>query len=164
MLLPIQQAFFADEIAERHHWNQSVVLQPHERLDPETLIQALQALIVHHDALRSQFHSGTHGWQSVYRGAEQHQADVVLWQSRLHDIDGLTALGEEAQRSLNLSHGPLMRAVLAQLNDGSQRLLLVIHHLVVDGVSWRVLLEDLQTAYRQLTRGCLLYTSPSPRD
>jgi len=153
MLLPIQQAFFADEIAERHHWNQSVVLQPHERLDPATLIQALQALIVHHDALRSQFHSGTHGWQSVYRGAEQHQADVVLWQSRLHDIDGLTALGEEAQRSLNLSHGPLMRAVLAQLNDGSQRLLLVIHHLVVDGVSWRVLLEDLQTAYRQLTRG-----------
>ena len=108
---------------------------------------------MHHDALRSQFHSGTHGWQSVYRGAEQHQADVVLWQSRLHDIDGLTALGEEAQRSLNLSHGPLMRAVLAQLNDGSQRLLLVIHHLVVDGVSWRVLLEDLQTAYRQLTRG-----------
>ncbi|WP_044274500.1 non-ribosomal peptide synthase/polyketide synthase [Pseudomonas fluorescens] len=153
MLLPIQQAFFADEIAERHHWNQSVVLQPHERLDPATLIQALQALIVHHDALRSQFHSGTHGWQSVYRGAEQHQADVVLWQSRLHDIDGLTALGEEAQRSLNLSHGPLMRAMLAQLNDGSQRLLLVIHHLVVDGVSWRVLLEDLQTAYRQLTRG-----------
>ncbi len=40
-----------------------------------------------------------------------------------------------------------MRAELIVLPDGSERLLLVIHHLVVDGVSWRILLEDLATAY-----------------
>ncbi|MGV8442215.1 condensation domain-containing protein, partial [Pseudomonas aeruginosa] len=57
------------------------------------------------------------------------------------------------QRSLDLGSGPLLRALLATLGDGSQRLLLVIHHLVVDGVSWRILLEDLQTAYRQLQAG-----------
>ncbi|WP_315871651.1 non-ribosomal peptide synthase/polyketide synthase [Pseudomonas sp. JV449] len=153
LLLPIQQAFFADEIAERHHWNQSVVLQPHEHLDATTLTQALQALIVHHDALRSQFVDGAGGWQGVYRDAEQHQADAVLWHRTLQDIDELAALGEEAQRSLDLGHGPLIRAVLVELDGGAQRLLLVIHHLVVDGVSWRILLEDLQTAYRQLARG-----------
>ncbi|MCR3840964.1 condensation domain-containing protein, partial [Pseudomonas aeruginosa] len=49
--------------------------------------------------------------------------------------------------------GPLLRALLATFDDGSQRLLLVIHHLVVDGVSWRILFEDLQTAYRQLLAG-----------
>ncbi|ONH53354.1 non-ribosomal peptide synthetase [Pseudomonas cedrina subsp. cedrina] len=153
LLLPIQQAFFADEIAERHHWNQSVVLHPHEHLDVALLVQALQALLVHHDALRSRFVRDADGWQGAYRAAEQHQADAVLWQSALHDIEELAALGEEAQRSLDLEHGPLLRAVLVQLDDGSQRLLLVIHHLVVDGVSWRILLEDLQTAYRQLAGG-----------
>ncbi|KRP71474.1 peptide synthase [Pseudomonas paralactis] len=153
MLLPIQQTFFSDDICERHHWNQSVVLQPHEHLEAATLTQALQALLVHHDALRLQFIQGAGGWQGVYRSADQHQADAVLWQRAVHDIDAFTTLGEEAQRSLDLTHGPLMRAVLAQLGDGSQRLLLVIHHLVVDGVSWRILLEDLQTAYRQLACG-----------
>ncbi|MGY1880771.1 non-ribosomal peptide synthase/polyketide synthase [Pseudomonas reactans] len=153
LLLPIQQAFFADEIAERHHWNQSVVLQPHEHLDAATLTQALQALLVHHDALRSRFVEGAQGWQGLFRAAEHHQADTVLWQSTLHGVEALTALAEEAQRSLDLDQGPLMRAVLVQLDDGSQRLLLVIHHLVVDGVSWRILLEDLQTAYRQLAAG-----------
>ncbi|WP_422889303.1 non-ribosomal peptide synthase/polyketide synthase [Pseudomonas chlororaphis] len=153
LLLPIQQSFFEDEIAERHHWNQSVVLQPHERLDPATLTQALQALIVQHDALRSRFVADASGWHAAYRPAEQHQAEQVLWQSALQGVEELAALGEEAQRSLDLGAGPLLRAVLAELADGSQRLLLVIHHLVVDGVSWRILLEDLQSAYRQQARG-----------
>ncbi|MQA57043.1 non-ribosomal peptide synthetase, partial [Pseudomonas piscis] len=43
-----------------------------------------------------------------------------------------------------LQEGPLLRGVLLTLADQSQRLLLAIHHLVVDGVSWRILLEDLQ--------------------
>ncbi|MBC3414354.1 hypothetical protein HU720_23965, partial [Pseudomonas sp. SWRI51] len=65
----------------------------------------------------------------------------------------IEATCEEAQRSLDLAEGPLLRAVLIALADGTQRLLLVIHHLVVDGVSWRVLLEDLHTAYRQALTG-----------
>ena len=45
---------------------------------------------------------------------------------------------------------PLLRAALFHLGDGQQRLLLAVHHLVVDAVSWRVLLEDLESAYQQL--------------
>ncbi|WP_049311024.1 condensation domain-containing protein, partial [Pseudomonas aeruginosa] len=55
--------------------------------------------------------------------------------------------------SLDLEQGPLLRAVLVDGPAGEQRLLLAIHHLVVDGVSWRVLLEDLQQVYRQLDEG-----------
>ncbi|WPO00380.1 non-ribosomal peptide synthetase [Pseudomonas sp. MUP55] len=153
LLLPVQQAFFADDIPERHHWNQSVVLQPHQPLQVPLLLAALQALIVHHDALRSTFVQGPLGWSAAYRGPEQHQADQVLWQTRVNTADELEALGEEAQRSLDLNAGPLLRAVLVQLADGSQRLLLVIHHLVIDGVSWRILLEDLQSSYQQLAQG-----------
>jgi non-ribosomal peptide synthase protein (TIGR01720 family) len=153
LLLPIQQAFFEDAIVERHHWNQSVALRTHEHLDPLLLTQALQALIVHHDALRSQYVQQGQGWQASYRPAQQHQAQELLWTRTVADAEALTALGEQAQRSLDLEQGPLLRAVLAELGDGSQRLLLAIHHLVVDGVSWRILLEDLQNAYRQLAQG-----------
>ncbi|WP_448651634.1 amino acid adenylation domain-containing protein [Pseudomonas fluorescens] len=153
LLLPIQHAFFADEIPQREHWNQSVVLQPHQRLEVPVLVAALEALIVHHDALRTTFAQGANGWNAAYRGAQQHQAEQVLWQTTLNTVEELEALGEEAQRSLDLSQGPLLRAVLVGMADGSQRLLLVIHHLVVDGVSWRILLEDLQTSYRQLAEG-----------
>ncbi|MBA1292719.1 amino acid adenylation domain-containing protein [Pseudomonas lurida] len=153
LLLPVQQAFFADDIPERQHWNQSVVLHAHQPLQAPLLVAALQALIVHHDALRCSFTQGPVGWTAAYREPQQHQAEQVLWQTALDSADELDALGEEAQRSLDLSNGPLLRAVLVDLADGTQRLLLVIHHLVVDGVSWRILLEDLQTAYRQIAEG-----------
>ncbi|MDF5813224.1 condensation domain-containing protein [Pseudomonas aeruginosa] len=73
--------------------------------------------------------------------------------AQVADLAALRALADEVQRSLDLADGPLLRALLATFDDGSQRLLLVIHHLVVDGVSWRILFEDLQTAYRQLLVG-----------
>ncbi|WP_411382455.1 non-ribosomal peptide synthase/polyketide synthase [Pseudomonas sp. MPB26] len=153
LLLPIQQAFFADDIPQRHHWNQSVVLRPHQALQAPVLVAALEALIVHHDALRIGFVQGAAGWSAAYRGPQQHQAEQILWQTTLNTIEELDALGEEAQRSLDLSEGPLLRTVLVDMADGSQRLLLVIHHLVVDGVSWRILLEDLQTAYHHIAQG-----------
>ena len=58
----------------------------------------------------------------------------------------------EAQASLDLTSGPLLRVVLVTLGAEADRLLLVAHHLVVDGVSWRILLEDLLTGYEQLAR------------
>ena len=68
------------------------------------------------------------------------------------DAGEVTAIASAAQASLSLSSGPLLRAVGMDLADGSQRLLIAIHHLVVDGVSWRVLLEDLAAAYGQSAR------------
>uniref|UniRef100_UPI0035C78745 non-ribosomal peptide synthase/polyketide synthase n=1 Tax=Pseudomonas allii TaxID=2740531 RepID=UPI0035C78745 len=151
LLLPIHQYFFQEEIAERHHWNQSVVLRPGERLEGATLSAALAALVAHHDALRLSFTLHPTGWQAHYRAVESQ--DSLLWQTSLDNIEALEALGLEAQRSLDLAGGPMLRAVLVELPDASQRVLLVIHHLVVDGVSWRILLEDLQTAYTQVQSG-----------
>ncbi|NMZ08064.1 non-ribosomal peptide synthase/polyketide synthase [Pseudomonas proteolytica] len=148
-LLPIQHLFFDTDIPERHHWNQSVLLKPATTLDPHLLEQALNALIQHHDALRLRFTQTDSGWNAEYRP----QTASVLWQTHIDDATQLQSLGDEAQRSLDLQHGPLLRAVLVGLKDGSQRLLLAIHHLVVDGVSWRILFDDLQMAYRQVQAG-----------
>ena len=151
-LLPVQRLFFEQAIPERQHWNQAVMLKPTESLDPRLLEQALDALRVHHDGLRLSFTPGQAGWTAHYRSPASPCADL-LWVVDAPDADALHDIANQAQRSLDLQDGPLLRAVLANLADGSQRLLLVIHHLVVDGVSWRILFEDLQDAYRQLSTG-----------
>ncbi|OIN45327.1 non-ribosomal peptide synthetase [Pseudomonas costantinii] len=152
-LLAIHQAFFAQDIPDRHHWNQSVMLKPNGVLDAQLLEQALQALLVHHDSLRLGFSEQAGGWSAQYGDLAAPGAPALVWQADIADAAALQALGNRAQRSLQLSEGPLVRGVLANLADGSQRLLLIVHHLVVDGVSWRILFDDLQAAYRQLLAG-----------
>ena len=63
-------------------------------------------------------------------------------------VDVLTLSAVDDDAGLDLGAGPLLRAVLAE-----RVLRLTAHHLVVDGVSWRILLEDLDTAYHQAVRG-----------
>ncbi|MCM2461141.1 non-ribosomal peptide synthase/polyketide synthase [Pseudomonas sp. CG7] len=152
-LLPIHQWFFAQPIPARHHWNQSVMLKPTEALDPQALERALGALVVHHDSLRLAFTEQADGWTARYRDGV---ADGSVWHAEVVDLVALQALGDQAQRSLQLDGGTLIRAVLANLADGTQRLLLIVHHLVIDGVSWRILVEDLQTAYRQVLVGIIV--------
>jgi amino acid adenylation domain-containing protein/non-ribosomal peptide synthase protein (TIGR01720 family) len=150
-LTPIQQMFFESDIPQRHHWNQSVLLAPGEPLQAQTLERALRSVNDHHDGLRLRYREGPEGW--VQKHGELAVDSDLLWVRTVEAADGLSALCLEVQRSLDLSHGPLMRAALIAMPDGDQRLLLAIHHLVVDGISWRILLEDLQAAYRQIQAG-----------
>ncbi|MBH3406166.1 non-ribosomal peptide synthetase [Pseudomonas glycinae] len=146
-LTPIQHWFFDTDIPERQHWNQALLLEPTVALEPHRLEQALLAVIEQHDALRLRFSEVNGAWQTTHRPVTD---ATVLWQVRVPSMDKCAALFADAQRSLDLAHGPLLRAVLVDGPDAQQRLFIAIHHLVVDGVSWRVLLDDLQTVYRQL--------------
>ncbi|UXC39332.1 amino acid adenylation domain-containing protein [Cupriavidus gilardii] len=149
-LLPIQRWFFETPMPNRHHWNQSVLLKPVGPIDPPALRQALQALVAHHDALRLRYRQFDGQWQQHYAVHEDHD---LLWQQEVPDIAAMTDRCSDAQRSLDLEQGPLLRALHVRLPDGSERLLLAVHHLVVDGVSWRILMEDLQQAYRLARQG-----------
>ncbi len=146
-LSPVQQWFFAQDIPQRQHWNQSLLLVPREPIMAAHLDAALQQLVNHHDGLRLRYQPGAEGWQQHYGEAA---VESVLWQRQADSNAALAELCDEAQRSLSLQDGPLLRALLVQMPDHSQRLLLVVHHLVVDGVSWRVLLDDLQQLYTGL--------------
>ena len=145
-LTPIQHWFFDTDIPQRQHWNQAVLLQPVERLDPHALDQALSAVVRHHDALRLSFADVAGRWSARFR---EDTDTRLLRQIQVASLAQCEDLYSQAQRSLHLTDGPLLCALLVDGPNAEQRLLLAIHHLVVDGVSWRVLLEDLQTAYRQ---------------
>ncbi|WP_315833218.1 non-ribosomal peptide synthase/polyketide synthase [Bradyrhizobium prioriisuperbiae] len=151
-LLPIQLRFFSEDAGERHHWNQAVLLQPRTRLDWAVLGQALAAVVDHHDALRLRFVE-TDGVWSAAHGAAPAVSELLWVRDHIRNAAEVTAEAASAQASLSLSSGPLLRAVGMDLADGSQRLLVAIHHLVVDGVSWRVLLEDVAAAFGQLASG-----------
>jgi len=155
---PIQHWFFEQEVSERGHWNQAVLLQVSEQVGGRELQQALGEVVRHHDALRLRYREEGGEWQQ-YHGAEESVPFMEI------DLRGLAGQGERqrealeeavaaAHRSLDLSAGPLLRVLLMRLGgEQGSRVLLVIHHLVVDGVSWRILLEDLQSAYEQLAAG-----------
>ncbi|VVN37189.1 Linear gramicidin synthase subunit B [Pseudomonas fluorescens] len=147
LLTPIQHWFFEQAIEARDHWNQSVLLELREPLDSACLQQALAKLLEHHDGLRLRFREVNGVWQQAQ--AEQCNSAEVLWQRQASTAEDLLDHCNAAQASLNLQDGPLLRGLLVDMGAGGQRLLLVVHHLAVDGVSWRLLLEDLQTAYDQ---------------
>ncbi|WP_130904172.1 non-ribosomal peptide synthetase [Pseudomonas sp. Sample_22] len=147
-LTPIQRWFFAEPIPQRAHWNQAVLLTPRETLELPRLQGALQRVLKQHDALRLRFSQVDGQWSARYVGADSTDVIDMLWTARVASDASLESVCDEAQRSLSLQDGPLLRVALIAQADGSQRLLLVIHHLAVDGVSWRVLLEDLQAAYQ----------------
>ena len=136
-LTPIQRWFFEQNLAEPHHYNQAVMLEVRVGIVLTVLEKALERLMVHHDALRMRFIEKESGWQQNNAASENHR--ILTTVSR--EEEAVTAV-EAAHASLNLHEGPLVRALYLP-----GRLLILAHHLVIDAVSWRILLEDLDRAY-----------------
>jgi amino acid adenylation domain-containing protein/non-ribosomal peptide synthase protein (TIGR01720 family) len=155
-LTPIQRWFFEQDLPDAHHFNQAVMLETREHLDPHRLERVVAHLIQHHDALRLRFVREDGGWRQLNANAEGENpylhVDLSAREARAR-VQALEAAAGRLQASLNLSEGPLLRVAHFDLGAGAGRLLIVVHHLAVDGVSWRILLEDLQLAYHQLTSG-----------
>ncbi|ACK73818.1 amino acid adenylation domain protein (plasmid) [Gloeothece citriformis PCC 7424] len=158
-LTPIQHWFFEQELPDPHYWNQAVLLEAKQPIDPDLLSKAIQHLTKHHDALRMQFIQTQTGWESINGDWDENQQSPFscIDLSSLAEIEqdkAFNTFANEQQASLNLSKGQLMGVTLFNFGKNRPvRLLWIIHHLVVDGVSWRVLIEDLQTAYEQLVEG-----------
>ncbi|MEM9212764.1 MAG: amino acid adenylation domain-containing protein [Cyanobacteria bacterium P01_F01_bin.150] len=165
-LTPIQNWFFAQQHPQPNHFNQAVLLAVKEHLNVVKLEEAIAHLLTHHDNLRSRFiQSAEDGvWQHELLSPEQVNVSLKAidaagmpedqWQALL------SATVDNVHQSLKLSTGELLRVVWFDRGDSDQddnqashRLLIVVHHLVIDGVSWRILLEDLQTVYQQLCLG-----------
>lgn len=156
-LSPIQRWFLEQNWENPHHFNQAQLCSVPADLDVACLEQALRQLLSHHDALRMRFTPLADGsWQ-------QENLEDCSFSLRRYDLSACSpeeqaqALQEaalQAHTSLNLSSGPLVHtAHFFYGEDRPGRLLVVIHHMVVDMVSWRLLFEDLETAYTQLARG-----------
>ncbi|HEY9693239.1 MAG TPA: amino acid adenylation domain-containing protein [Oculatellaceae cyanobacterium] len=156
-LTPIQHWFFEEDFADPHHWNQAVLLEVRQPVNVTLLQQAIQQLLLHHDALRLRFVQSESGWQQFNAEPDNIVPFTQIDLSALsvdEQKNAIASTASEIQASLNLAQGSIVRVALFDLGaTQASRLLIVIHHLAVDGVSWRILISDLQTAYEQLNRG-----------
>ncbi|WP_234438881.1 condensation domain-containing protein, partial [Streptomyces sp. NRRL WC-3774] len=138
--------------SEPWHFNQSMVLDVSDEVDPEVLRVALHALVEQHDVLRSRFLREAGRW--VGRTVAAEDADLLMTVDAVGEDEAfLDARATQVQASLDLGEGPLVRAALFERGERGGLLLLAVHHLVVDAVSWPVLLEDLTSAYEQAAAG-----------
>jgi amino acid adenylation domain-containing protein/non-ribosomal peptide synthase protein (TIGR01720 family) len=160
-LTPIQSWFFEHHASDLpHHFNQSVMIEVPATLDAQMLDQTVRQLLVHHDALRMRFEQTEFGWQQA-----NHDREEIPVLSEIHISDlreaQLAEILTQLQTTLDLAHGPLLSVNRLNLgNDRPNRLLIAIHHLVVDGVSWRILLEDLERGYELAKQGRPLELGP----
>jgi len=159
-LLPIQHWFFEQGFRRPHHFNNAFLLAVREPIAPAVLARLAERVVEHHDALRLRFTRAGETWEQIGVTTEESAAaapwgriDLGALPAPLRPGALLAAATELQSSGLDLARGPLTRLVLFNLGDGASRLLWVIHHLVVDGVSWRILLEDLETACRQIAAG-----------
>ncbi|MGD2090554.1 MAG: amino acid adenylation domain-containing protein [Candidatus Aminicenantes bacterium] len=153
-LTPIQKWFFEKNFPGQHHFNQSVILYRQEGFDEKIIEKTFNKLVEHHDALRMVFKTEGTKIKQINKG----------WVGRLVDLKCFDLKEEYAyekvienkcnqiQSSIDLSKGTLVHLGLFKTINGDY-LLITIHHLVIDGVSWRFLFEDFTSIYTQLQEG-----------
>ena len=163
-LTPIQEWFFGLDLPHPEHWNQSLALKLEEPLDPAALEKAVRALVEHHDMLRARFRKQGASWSAEIPREIAPGGFRLVDLSRLEANEATKRLvleASHAQGSCDLQEGPLFRVVYFRMPAGEgDTLLIVAHHLIIDGVSWRVLSEDLLTAYKQIAAGEKLRLPP----
>ncbi|XAK55835.1 amino acid adenylation domain-containing protein [Bacillus inaquosorum] len=161
---PVQKWFLAQDIKEKHHFNQSVMLHRSTSIQEDALRKTLKAITSHHDALRMVFSQNEQGYWNQYNRPISHSDDALYGLQMIdlsapEDTNGNRAYEpiikhyvRDIQQKMDLKNGPLLQAGLFRTTDGDF-LFLSAHHFVVDGISWRVLLEDLSLGYHQATGG-----------
>jgi len=146
-LTPIQQDFFTTTKIKPNHFNQSILLQTSERYSVEILKKVFTRIQEHHDVLRM-----TYKFEGDQIVQTNHDLDYPLeiFEFDLRESENpketFYSTCNNIQASIDMEKGPLMKVVLFHL-EAEDRLLIAIHHLVMDGISWQILLEDMATLY-----------------
>ncbi|MCP6680852.1 non-ribosomal peptide synthetase [Bacillus nakamurai] len=152
-LTPIQFEFFNSDLENPNHFNQSIVLKSRNKIDVSVFTRALKELVMHHDQLRAHY---VNGKQFVRPETAENLfllSERVLKQSSFDEVLlEIEAIGNDLQTSLDIGSGPLIKcAIINSLKFNGA--LLCIHHLLVDNISWKIILEDLNTLYEGYLKG-----------
>ena len=148
-LSPIQKAFLENDTEDKHHFNQSVMLLSLKRIDEDTLNKSLGALLAHHDALRIVFQQTEDGYVQENKGLSGDRVYEIIPDEEDQLIRTQSDL---AQAGFDLHNGPLFKVILFK-GSRQDHLLFIAHHLLIDGVSWRVLLLDFAELYENYSTG-----------
>jgi amino acid adenylation domain-containing protein/thioester reductase-like protein/non-ribosomal peptide synthase protein (TIGR01720 family) len=150
---PILERFFNLALPDVSHFNQAFVIIPTIKVECTRLQCALRALTLHHEALRMRFDSSNGSWTNTILSGNDVESEVAVYSDQpveLSNEDYVTLVANQLHVRIDVK-GSLQRFALVNLRDGTQRIVWIIHHLVVDGISWRILTEDLFSVYANVT-------------
>jgi aryl carrier-like protein len=142
-LSPIQQLYFSCVGSNWAQFNQSILLRASRKLSSEDVTRAFNAVVKAHSMLRARFRKdGTGHWRQrittdiagSYRFRAHNAATTTRMKSRI----------EDSQRILDIQKGPIVAVDLFNVGPSDTRLFITAHHLVIDVVSWRIILQDLE--------------------
>ncbi|WKL50110.1 amino acid adenylation domain-containing protein [Flavobacterium pectinovorum] len=152
-LLPVQQWFIdqadSGKLAAPNHWNQSFLIKT-DTLDLSKLKSIIGELVSYHDILRVGFIKEADG---SFKRSQLYRSEIELPELKTLDISHYSQQEiheylTDWQRGFDLEHGPLFSVgYLYGYKDESARLYFALHHMLVDGVSWRILADDMRTLY-----------------
>ncbi|VVT32020.1 conserved hypothetical protein [Sphingomonas aurantiaca] len=145
-LTPIQH-WFVETHGASGHFNNAALLAADD-IDTEALAKAVAALVARHEGLHQTLDLSV----TSPRVRLARDMTVPIEQITVASVAELTAHAADAQTRFDVAHAPLLRFVHYRL-PGTERLLILCHHLVIDGVSWRILIEDLLSAYTTARTG-----------
>lgn len=153
---PIVAWFLAQNFVNPHFYNQSICLKLKRSIDVTDLTDVLTQLVLHHDALRINYDPQAHGLFYNERYIREPCSVTV------YDLAGdpaalqseqMRRICEETKASLDLEHDLLVKACIFDLGEDQRYLFLTLHHVIVDGVSWRILCNDLHLLLTQRLGG-----------
>lgn len=150
-LTPIQKWFFEQNFKDKHHFNQAIMLFNKDGFDENIVRSVFYKIVEHHDALRMVYRDDNNKIIQINRGVNGELFNLVAFDLYAED-NYVSRIEEEAnklQSGMELANGPLVKLGLFKTVDGDY-LLIAIHHLVVDGVSWRIIFEDFEQGYKQV--------------
>ncbi|MCX6318729.1 MAG: amino acid adenylation domain-containing protein [Bacteroidetes bacterium] len=153
-LSPVEAWFMGHHLQYPGAYNQAMLLQCVEDIDVSFLKRTLIALIQHHDALRLNYNSLQH---MLFFNPVPPEGRLLVLQNELHIPDQspekIIAASGLANHVFDLTKDLLIAASIVTTGNGNEYVYLVAHHLVTDGVSWHILLQDFQQIYRNLAAG-----------
>lgn len=153
---PIVSWFFSQNFTNPNHYNQSILLDLKQDIETIKLEIILNELIKHHDSLRINYNSLTgelfynNEYLDKYYNIQEHDLASLSYSMQ---IDRMIFLADELKSSFNIENDVLIKACVFKLGQHVKKMLITAHHLVADGVSWRIMLEDIDTMVKQINNG-----------
>jgi len=156
-LSPIQQRFFGMKNTNNSRYLQSALLHVPEAIGEDFFSQYISALLAQQDLLRVRFSNLTSELPSAHFEpiTSIDIKDILSVESlkglnEEERVNKLAALGDDYKSTISLTNGHLFKFIYFEADCAAQsRLLIVFHHLLIDGVSWRIILNEIKSAYQQ---------------
>lgn len=155
-LSPIQRLFFETTHEGLNQYNQSFFLRFRREVSVQRVKSAVQAVVQRHSMLRARFSLCNDQWtQKITADAE---GSYRITARQIHGFADVEKCALDSQQCLDIKAGPLMAVDLFDVSNHGLYIFLVAHHLVIDLVSWRIILSDLE----EFINGNYFSTAPAP--